>query len=243
MDIGISTWAYQDLTLELALESIASLSERAEILSEARHSLLDPYNLETVECFDLSYTVHGLVSDVNIASVHERIRTASIALHREDIKASARAGASVYIVHPGYVSWPSNLGRAKKALHKSLSELLPMEEEFGLRIAVENMSNHDWALCIHPGFDLLGLGLALDVGHANTAGALKDFLSSPDIVHLHLHDNTGTKDEHLPLGKGNIEFDAVMDMIHARDLSAVLELDSEKAVLESIRTLSKTYDQ
>lgn len=241
MNIGISTWAYQDLPLELALENIANLSKSAEILSEARHSHLDSHDLETMEYFDLAYTVHGLVSDVNIASVHEKIRTASIALHREDIKASATAGASVYVVHPGYVSWPSNLTKATKALDKSLSELQPMEEEFGLRIAVENMSNHEWALCIHPGFDLMGLGLALDVGHANTAGALEDFLSCPDVVHLHLHDNTGTKDEHLPLGKGNIEFDAVLDVIRARELSAVLELESEKAVLESIKALGETY--
>lgn len=243
MNIGISTWAYHDLPLETALENIANLSKSAEILSEAGHSLLDRKNLETLECFDLAYTVHGLVSDVNIASVHEKIRTASISLHREDIEASAMAGASVYIVHPGYASWPCNKTRAMRALKKSLSELGPMEEEFGIRIALENMSNHDWALCTYPGFDLMGLGLALDVGHANTAGALEDFLSCPDVVHLHLHDNTGTKDEHLPLGEGNIEFCAVLDMINSKEVSAVLELDSDKSVLESIDALSKIYDQ
>jgi hypothetical protein len=90
--IGISTWAYQDLSLSDALERICSLSDNAEILCEARHSLLDPSNLEAVDSFSLKYTVHGLITDVNIASIHNTIRSASIELHSKAIEASAVAG-------------------------------------------------------------------------------------------------------------------------------------------------------
>jgi sugar phosphate isomerase/epimerase len=83
--IGISTWAYQDLPLRDALERISLLSDNAEILCEARHSLLDSTNLEALESFNLNYTVHGLITDVNIASVHDVIGSASIDLQKGHI--------------------------------------------------------------------------------------------------------------------------------------------------------------
>jgi hypothetical protein len=63
-------------------------SDNAEILCEARHSLLDPANLESLASFSLKYTVHGLITDVNIASIHDVIRSASLGIHQ---KAEGRA--------------------------------------------------------------------------------------------------------------------------------------------------------
>jgi sugar phosphate isomerase/epimerase len=117
--IGISTWAYQDLSLGDALERICPLSDNAEILCEARHSLLDPANLEAVDSFSLKYTVHGLITDINIASIHDAIRSASIELHRKAVEASAVAGASIYVVHPGFTSWPFYRDQALHSLDKS----------------------------------------------------------------------------------------------------------------------------
>jgi sugar phosphate isomerase/epimerase len=52
-----------------------------------------------------------------------------------------------------------------------------------------------------------GLGICLDVGHANTTGKLKEFVKlKKNIVNLHVHDNMGEFDQHLPVGSGNIDF-------------------------------------
>jgi sugar phosphate isomerase/epimerase len=142
--IGISTWAYQDLELGDALERITLLSDNAEILCDARHSLLDSTNLEALESFDLKYTVHGLITDVNIASIHDAIRSASIDLHIKAISASANAGASIYVVHPCYTSWPYYGDQATLSLDESLVELRRMQDEFGISICVENMPKSDW---------------------------------------------------------------------------------------------------
>ncbi len=93
MKIGISTWAYQDLSLAAALERISRLCGRAEILCEARHSLLRPENLEALASFSLDLTVHGLVADINISSIYPEFREASVRLHRRAIAASAAAQA------------------------------------------------------------------------------------------------------------------------------------------------------
>jgi sugar phosphate isomerase/epimerase len=235
--IGISTWAYQDLSLDEALERIISLSDNAEILCEARHSLLDPSNLDALESFSLKYTVHGLITDVNIASIHDAIRSASVELHRKAVEASAVAGASVYVVHPGFASWPFYRDQALQSLDKSLVDLRLMQDEFGISIGVENMPKSDWLFYSRPGLDLKGLGTVLDIGHANTCGSLDAFLVEKDISHVHLHDNAGCSDDHLPLGQGSINFGPVLEMIRIKGISAVLENKSEAAIFESLKVL------
>jgi len=239
--IGISTWAYQDLSLRDALERIVQQSDNAEILCDAKHNLLNSKNLESLESFDLKYTVHGLITDINIASIHESIRTSSIDLHDQAISASATAGASVYVVHPGFTSWPFYRDLALQSLDKSLMELRLLQDEYGIKICVENMPRSDWLFYPCPGLDLKGLGTALDVGHANTCGSIDSFLAENSILHVHLHDNAGNSDDHLPLGKGNVKLQPILEMIRTRGLSAVLENKSEAAVLESIDLLKSCH--
>lgn len=236
-NIGISTWAYQDMSLQEALERISQLSNFAEILCEARHSLLDPKNLEATESFDLKYTVHGLVADVNLASIYPELRDASVSLHRRAIEASAAAGASIYVVHPGFTAWSFYRPAALQALDKSLQELSPLQEELGMPLGIENMPKSDWLFFHKPGLDLRGMRLVLDVGHAQTCGMLGEFLSCQELAHVHLHDNSGENDEHLPLGKGCIDFRPILEMIQKRGITAVLENKSEKGVWESLERL------
>ena len=53
------------------------------------------------------------------------------------------------------------------------------------------------------------VGVCLDVGHATAANQdWKEFFSvlGERIMHLHVHDNCGFVDEHLPIGQGNIDY-------------------------------------
>jgi len=237
MNIGISTWAYQDLTLTDALQRISELSRRAEILCEARHSLLDRANREATESFSLDFSVHGLVTDVNIASIYPQLRKESVAIHREAIEASAAIGASLYVIHPGYTGWCYYREEACRALDQSLAEMSLLQEELGIRLAVENMPRSDWLFFHRPGLDLQGMGLVLDVGHAHTCGTLAEFLSCEDLAHVHLHDNSGLGDDHLPLGQGRIDFLPVLEKIEEKDVSAVLEHKTEAGLHQSLQAL------
>jgi sugar phosphate isomerase/epimerase len=237
VEIGISTSAYENFPLDAALERISHLSNRAEVLSEARHSLLNPKNVRAMKSFGLNYTVHGPFMDINVASVHASLRYACMKIHRRTIRASAAAGARIYVVHPGQVPWTYCHDHALRSLARSIGELRLLQEEYGIQIAIENMPKSDWLLYPRPGIDLMGLPTVLDVGHAHTCGSLDEFLMRPDVVHVHLHDNSGAKDEHLPLGQGRVDFARVMRVIRARSLSAVLELKSEEAVLQSMNAL------
>lgn len=67
------------------------------------------------------------------------------------------------------------------------------------------------------------LGLLLDIGHLNIGlhtGELKvssceEYISQQPfrIIELHVHDNDGVKDEHWPLGKGNLDLGRMMGAI------------------------------
>ncbi len=105
MKLAVSTWAYLDMPLEQALEKISELSDRTEILCEAKHSLFRSENLDATSSFSLKYSVHGPIADINIASIYPEFREASVKLHRRVIAASAAARAELYITHTGYTFW------------------------------------------------------------------------------------------------------------------------------------------
>ena len=237
MKLAVSTWAYLELQLDQALERISRLASRAEILCEGRHSLFKADNLEIASSFPLKYTVHGMIADINIASIYPEFREASINLHKRAIEASASIGAELYIIHPGYTPWSFCWRDAMLCLDQSLSEIAPLQEEMGIRLAVENMPKSDWLFFNKPDIDLHDLGLVLDIGHANTCGTIDEFLDHPALTHIHLHDNSGEGDEHLALGKGIIDLLPILRTIENRDLSATLEQKTERAVIESLEII------
>lgn len=242
MKLGISTWAYLDLSLDQALDRISLLSSRAEILCEGRHSLFSPENLEAASSHSLRYSVHGPIADINIASIYPEFREASVKLHSRAIEASAAVGAELYIIHPGYTPWSFCWMDALTCLDRSLEEIAPLQEELGIALAVENMPESEWLLFKRPDLDLHSLGLVLDVGHAHTCGTLQEFLNHPALKHIHLHDNTGEGDLHLSLGKGSIDLMPILRRMRKGDLTAVLEQKSEKDVMESLSALKKLQE-
>ena len=61
-----------------------------------------------------------------------------------------------------------------------------------------------------------GIGLTIDFGHANTIGKVDSFRKYlSHASHVHIHDNRGKSDEHLPIGAGTINWALLSpDLIH-----------------------------
>lgn len=81
------------------------------------------------------------------------------------------------------------------------------------------------------------LGLCLDIGHANinSKRPLDEWINimHPYLNHIHLHDNNGTRDQHLELGEGSIQLRNVIEKIEllCPDVTYTLEtMDPEKSV-------------
>ena len=118
------------------------------------------------------------------------------------------------VVHPGYFAWAEERTKAEQQLTKSLSELSCIAREYSVRCYIENMGNWEYFFLKTPDeLPLIGdIPFALDIGHAHQNHCLIEFLAFP-AAHYHLHDNDGTEDSHLALGKGTIDFDPVMKAV------------------------------
>jgi len=211
-DIGCSTCCLMNRPLDEALGLISARTGRAEILSDGPHSL---FRFEEVcHSFDLRYTVHAPVADINIASENEHLRRAAVGVLGDLAGVCDRIGAERLVVHPGHI-WGEEMREfAQAALDRSLDDLAAVQQEVDVRLAIENMGA--WDICFFRSPEFLNrladrnLDFALDVGHAHVNGNLESFLERGGAIHVHLHDNCKSRDDHLACGDGDIDFHRVM---------------------------------
>jgi sugar phosphate isomerase/epimerase len=98
---------------------------------------------------------------------------------------------------------------------ESLREIIPAAADLGVRIMYEPVdSDHDRPEHLEAILDALpDLLCHLDLGHCNLHGRspaamIRRFAAR--LHHIHLHDNDGRSDLHLPPGTGNIDWPAVV---------------------------------
>ncbi|MCX5820633.1 MAG: sugar phosphate isomerase/epimerase [Deltaproteobacteria bacterium] len=115
----------------------------------------------------------------------------------------------------------------------------------GTIIALENVYERDPRLLKRLLDELASpqVRFCLDTGHANVFGgvplglwieALGDLLGE-----IHIHDNHGTADEHLPVGEGNVPFRELFAMVRGRNLKPILTVEShsEKGLRRMLENL------
>lgn len=98
------------------------------------------------------------------------------------------------------------------------------------------------------GLGHVDVGLCLDVGHQAVFSQtpLEMWLQSlsPYLRQLHLHDNHGNQDEHLPLGQGRVNFERLfrrLDEMGIGPVTSTLEPHREEDVGPSIEYLEKVW--
>ncbi|MDI6777452.1 MAG: sugar phosphate isomerase/epimerase family protein [Syntrophales bacterium] len=82
-----------------------------------------------------------------------------------------------------------------------------------------------------------------DTGHFNVFSRMPlevwiDKLA-PCLGQIHLHDNNGVTDDHLPVGEGNFPFQSLFKMLQERDLDPIITLEShsEKDMWQMLRNI------
>ncbi len=216
---------------------------------------LTPANVNKVkqvlETTDLTLTMHLPFSDMNLAGLNEGIH-AEVLRQMEGHLNLASGLTKLAVVHPGYLSpygskvpelaWEMNI--------RSIQRLCDVADEHGIFIAVENMPNFPKIFGKYPqemldiinGVDRDNIGMTLDVGHANTMGMLPEFLDlcKDHIIHIHLHDNMGKRDEHLPCGRGNIDWKIVKEGLKdykGRCVTEMSNLEEGRECIDFLRAL------
>jgi sugar phosphate isomerase/epimerase len=200
----------------------------------------------------LSATIHGPFMDLNPGSVEPLLREATARRFQQVLDAAAILKPRVVVLHPGYDKW--RYGDSQEDwLSQSIitwGEVIRQAEPLGCTIAVENIFEEEPSTLrtLLESFDSPVLRHCFDVGHWNMfkkVGMEEWFAElGPYIAEAHIHDNFGIKDDHAPIGEGNIDFDLFFSLMarYAPDAAWTLEAHSREALERALIAIEKYRD-
>jgi sugar phosphate isomerase/epimerase len=164
------------------------------------------------------------------SSSREYERLAGVELVQNRIDMAARLGTDVIVMHVLNLTDPPLNDLRWAQLLKSLDALQPYAHARGVRIALENTSEHS---VTHIGqlLALYGpeyLGLCYDSGHGNLTGKGLDQLEGMKrcLIAVHLHDNNGRRDHHRVPFTGTVDWPRLAQLIATSSYRAGVSMES-----------------
>ncbi len=160
----------------------------------------------------LSTTIHAPFVDLNPGSAERLIREATLLRLAQVIDAAAILKPRVVVFHPGYDRWRygENQETWLRYSIEAWEEILPRAAEIGFTVAVENIFEEEPSTLLALFEALPQLRHCFDVGHWNLfkkVGMAEWFaVVGGSIAEAHIHDNRGQRDDHAPVGEGDIDF-------------------------------------
>ena len=199
---GLSFEAF-DLTLLQTTENTEAFLQAQEVYRES----------------GLASSLHGAFIDINPASGDAAMRRLSRARCEESCKTAQAIGADTVVFHGS--CFPFLRGSFLEHWAEDCAEFYAaLAQKYSLDICVENSMDLDPA----PLRELMRrvqsdrVAVCLDIGHVNYSNApAADWFAALEgkIRYLHISDNGGKFDEHLPLGSGTVDWKSVSDLWQA----------------------------
>ena len=219
--IGVSSVNFTKESIEDTLIRVSKEFSHWEIMSEGEHYLpLVASRLGTVApSYNVKFSIHAPISDVNIAALSERMREAATMEIIASMEQAIEVDAKIITFHPGYHSFviPGHELRSIEKAKRSMRTIDRLMSEFGITACAENMPSFPFMigktakemLDIVDGTDMK---ICYDIGHANTTNQIEEMIDllGDRIMNVHIHDNNGNNDDHMTIGDGNINFEKVL---------------------------------
>jgi sugar phosphate isomerase/epimerase len=183
-----------------------------------------------------------------IASPYAELRRQAADLFERALDVFAEVGASHVNVHPDPLTRPAEEAVQRNA--EAIGGLAERAEERGITLMLENLGRSFRRVAdLRPIFEAVPrLAFHLDVGHAHmarapdepnrTAELLEAFGSR--LAHVHVHDNRGVDDLHLPLGVGSIDWPEIVRALKTAGYDGTVTLEvfgDERSYLDVSRRL------
>lgn len=248
--IGVSSTHFCEQSIETSLEEISKEFGLWEIFSEGEHYLQNVLGRfgAIAPSYDMEYTIHAPVADVNIAALSERMREASTIELMATMEQAIRMEVTTVTIHPGLYSMVVH-GQERKSVERAKRSLRTLDRvtaEFGITMAVENMPSFKFMLGqtaeqLSELVDGTDMRICFDIGHANTVGEIDRMIEmfGDRIANIHIHDNNGERDEHLTLGQGNIDLRSVIGRLRGYGGNHIIESKGLASAVDSKRILEK----
>ncbi|WMT58651.1 sugar phosphate isomerase/epimerase family protein [Truepera radiovictrix] len=241
------------LELEAAFRLAESLAldfvELSADLHELAPALQEPARVRELRRHSgVGVTVHLSYVDLNLASLIPAARQTAVERTLRGLEFAHQVEAGCGVLHTGrhYLRHPL----ADQLVAEALSESLAALKGASVPVALENLVLDEDDYLRTPEelaqltrqFDLAN---CLDFGHAhiesNAAGEarLERYLELLDdtLMHLHLHNNHGQRDEHLPTPEGSIDYRCYREFLATFNGTICLEISSEAGVGRSVAHL------
>lgn len=185
-------------------------------------------------------SVHSPAYALNIGSLNPGLRAESVRQITGAIELASDLGAENVVVHGGTAHflhpqlWEDTKAKSRQAVIRSLEECVSRAEKLGVTVCLEN-------LCLHGavpgtlaevadvvrGIGSRSLRIAFDIAHFSI---MKEPMESVGdaadlIVHVHISDNDGFEDTHLPMGHGKLEVARFLPFLRTFDGPIVMEIE------------------
>ncbi|HOV89947.1 MAG TPA: sugar phosphate isomerase/epimerase family protein [Syntrophorhabdaceae bacterium] len=234
------------------LKRIIELEVGAEIYTD--NNLLEDISMDDVKNLGkalldmgIECTVHGPYMDLSPGGYDRAVKRVTIDKIKKAVEVAHSLNAKAVVCHPGYDRWRFD-GNEQLWLVSSIETWSEVLSEAGrdMEIILENIFEETPStfLELFGYFKDKNLYFCFDTGHFNLFSKLplEEWLVPLKkwIREIHIHDNNGRADDHLPLGAGTFPFRELKAFIlHTDRIRFTSEFHSEAHAIESIKNLKE----
>lgn len=189
------------------------------------------------------HSAHSPCGDYDLTSLDGAKYAEALEVHLRSVRALAKLGVGCFVVHQmggPRAEWPRRFDRAVEAVARLCGEAGVR----GMKILIENFTGYGCRELrkIIAAVDSSALGICFDVGHAHLSGlpmGEEIEISGDRLWSLHVHDNHGKEDEHLPPGMGTVDWPSVVAALRRIRYAGpfLMEIIRETPVLQQMSPL------
>lgn len=192
-----------------------------------------------------------------VSHPYPAVRDAFMAESLRIVDVAAKFGVDKLSTHTDHMDWYKKAGgdRMMEAVVDFFSKLTEACEERGILFCIENFDFKNFTFDNFRRLfeEIPKMGFVLDVGHANLYGTNGEGITKAadelggKLAHVHVHDNKGLEDEHLPVGAGYINWKKTLGKLKSTGYDKTITLEIHSQDREYIRIskekIEKMWDE
>jgi sugar phosphate isomerase/epimerase len=197
----------------------------------------------------LNITMHGPYMDLNPGGGDERVRRVTIERYLQFFQVADMLNPLVMVLHSGYDRWryDSNESFWLKQSIKTWPQFVEKAGKIGATIAVENVfdDNPGTLKMLVETINSPNFKVCFDPGHWNLFSrfSMEDWFDKIGgyIAEVHIHDNHGARDDHLAIGDGQIDFNALFELScnYSKEIILTIEAHNEEVMWKALKSLEQ----